>query len=67
MYSTGKIINSGYQKIATGGYTYVFTSLEIALSKNYKDDILARSEFTDRLCLLAIDKIYLTEELESRF
>ncbi|MCJ1471297.1 hypothetical protein MMC07_009945 [Pseudocyphellaria aurata] len=51
----------------TGGYTHMFTSPEIALSKQFKDEILARQEFTDRLCLLAIDEIHLTDEWGQKF
>lgn len=48
--------------IATNSYTHVFTSPEKALSKNSKKTILDSLEFTDRLCLIAIDKIHLAEE-----
>ena len=48
--------------IARGNYTHVFTSPEIALSKKFKKHVLDRNEFTDRLCLLAIDKIHLVDE-----
>lgn len=49
-------------EIAKGGYTHIFTSPEIALSKKFKKNVLDSSQFTDRLCLLAIDEIHLVEE-----
>ena len=54
-------------KIARGNYTHVFTSPEIALSKKFKKNILHQHVFTDRLCLLAIDKIHLVEEWGKQF
>lgn len=55
------------KEIATGGYTHVFTSPEIALSKGFTNDILDCKEFTDRLRLLAIDEVHLVEEWGSTF
>ena len=49
-------------EIANGGYTHIFTSPEIALSKKFKQNILDRHSFTERLCLLAVDEIHLVEE-----
>lgn len=54
-------------EIARGGYNHVFTSPEIALSKKFKKNILDNSQFTDRLCLLAIDEIHLVEEWGKAF
>lgn len=51
-----------FEDIARGGYTHVFTSPEIALSKKFKSCILDQTSFTDRLCLLAVDEIHLVEE-----
>ena len=53
--------------IANGGYTHVFTSPEIALSKKFKSSVLDQSSFTNRLCLLAIDNIHLVEEWGKNF
>lgn len=47
-----------YGKIAKGGYTHIFISLEIIFSKKFKKNILNQSSFTDRLYLLTIDKIH---------
>lgn len=48
--------------IARGDYSHVFTSPEIALSKKFKKNVLDHSQFTDRLCLLAVDEIHLVDE-----
>ena len=53
--------------IARGGYTHVFTSPEIAISKNFKKNILDDPLFRNRLCLLAIDKIHLMEQWGNKF
>lgn len=50
------------QAITTEGYTHVFTSPEIALSKKFKANVLDNRCFSDRLSLLAIDEIHLVEE-----
>ena len=55
------------QKIANKGYTHVFTSPEIALSKMFKQHVLDQHQFTDRLCFLAINKIHLVEEWGKSF
>lgn len=55
------------QIIATGDYTHVFTSPEIALSKKFKKNILDQNVFTYRLCLLAVDRIYLVKEWGKQF
>lgn len=55
------------QKIANKGYTYIFTSFEIALSKMFKQHVLDQHQFTDQLCFLAIDKIHLVEEWGKSF
>lgn len=49
-------------EIAKKGYTYVFTSPKITLSKKFKKYILDQPEFTNCLCLFAIDEIYLVEK-----
>lgn len=55
------------EDIARGGYTHVFTSPEIALSKKFKNCILDQTSFTDCLCLLAVDEIHLVEEWGKNF
>ena len=55
------------QKIANEGYTHVFTSPEIALLKKFKQHVLDQHQFTNRLCLLAIDEIHLVEEWGKSF
>lgn len=59
--------NSVLAEIANGGYSHVFTSLEIALSKKFKRGILNHSSFTDWLSLLAVDEIHLIEEWGKNF
>ena len=59
--------NNVLAEIANGGYTHVFTSPEIALSKKFKQFILDCSSFTERLFLLAVDKIHLVEEWDKDF
>ena len=54
-------------EVTKGGYTHVFTSIEIALSKKFKKCILDQPEFTDCLCLLTIDEIHLVEEWGKSF
>ena len=49
------------QSVATGDYTHVFTSPEIALSKKFKLHVLDNLCFANRLSLLAIDEIHLVE------
>ena len=56
-----------HKKAAKEGYTHIFTSPEIALSKKFKKNILDDPEFTDRLCLLAIDEIHLVDKWEKTF
>ena len=53
--------------IVKGGYIHVFTSSEIALSKQFKNIILDQTSFTDRLALLTIDEIHLVEEWGNNF
>lgn len=53
--------------IACNGYTHIFTSPEIALSKNFKKNVLDEPLFSDRLCLLAIDEIHLVEQWGNKF
>lgn len=53
--------------IVNRGYIYVFTSLEIAFSKIFKNSILNQIFFIDCLCLLAIDKIYLIKKWGKNF
>lgn len=55
------------QKIGNEGYTDVFTSPEIVLSKKFKQHVLDQHQFTNRLCLLAIDKIHLVKEWGQSF
>lgn len=56
-----------FEDLAREGYTHVFTSPEIALSKNFKNCIFDKTFFTERLCLLAIDEIYLVQEWGKNF
>ena len=56
-----------FQQAARGGYTHVFTSPEIVLSKKFKKSILDDPQFTNRLCLLTIDEIYLVDQWEQVF
>lgn len=46
---------------------YIFTSLEIALSKKFEKNALDNLEFTNWLFLFAIDKIYLVDQWEKTF
>ncbi len=50
------------QSIASQNYTHVFTSLKIALSKKLKMNVLDDPRFSNRLLLLAIDKIHLVDK-----
>lgn len=54
--------NNVLAEIANGESTHIFTSLEIVLSKKFTQNILDRHFFTEHLCLIAIDEIYLIEE-----
>lgn len=58
---------STQREIATGNYTHLFTSPEIALSKKFKKNLLDNALFSERLCLLAIDEIYLVEQWGKSF
>lgn len=49
------------KQAAKGGYTHIFTSSKIALSKKFKKNILNDPAFIDRLCLLAVDEIHLVD------
>ena len=60
-------LTSVHREIAKGGYTHVFTSPEIALSKKFKKNVLDQSSFTDRLYLLAIDEIHLVDQWGQSF
>lgn len=42
-------------------YTHIFTGLKITLLKKFKKNIPNKFEFTNRLYLLAINKIYLAD------
>lgn len=55
------------EDIAQGDYTHIFTSLEIAFSKKFKNYILDQPSFIDCLYLLAIDEIHLVEEWGKNF
>lgn len=55
-------INNVLTEIANRRYSHVFTSPETALSKKFKQNFLNCFSFTEHLCLLDIDKIYLVEE-----
>ena len=48
--------------IGKGRYTHVFTSPEIAVSIDFKKNVLDNHTFRDRLCLLAIDEIHLVDK-----
>lgn len=57
-----------FQKQATKkNYTHIFISSKIALSKKFKKNIFNNLEFTDRLCLLAVNEVYLVEQLGKAF
>lgn len=58
---------SGFVRVIWGQSTHVFTSPKIALSKKFKKCILDQQTFTDCLCLLAIDEIYLVDEWGKSF
>lgn len=51
-----------YKQVIKEGYIHIFTNLEIALSKKFKKFFFDNLEFTDWLCLLAVDKIYLDDQ-----
>lgn len=48
-------------EIATNNYIHVFTSSEIILLKQFKKNIFDDAYFTNKLCLLAIDRTHLVE------
>lgn len=50
-----------HKQAATGGYTHIFTSPEIAFSKKFKKNVFDDPEFTDRLFLLAVDEVHLVD------
>lgn len=52
---------------AKRSYTYIFISSEIDFFKKLKKNIFNDPEFTDQLCLLAIDKIHLVDQWEKAF
>ena len=56
-----------FTEVSKGEYIHVFTSLEIAISKRFKKYIFDQSFFTDLLCSLAINKIYLVKEWDKNF
>lgn len=65
---TGENNQKAVQKsIRSQNYTYVFTSLEIALSKKFKANVLDHLRFSQHLSLLAIDEIHLVEEWDNSF
>lgn len=55
------------QDIGCSSYIHIFISPEIALSKNFKKNVLDDPLFSDRLCFLAIDKIHLVEQWGNKF
>lgn len=59
--------NSIFTKVSKGGYTYIFTSLEIAILKRFKKYILDQFCLTDYPCLLAVNEIYLVENWGKNF
>lgn len=54
--------NNVFTKVCKGGYIYIFTSLEIAISKRFKKYIFDHLSFTNYDYLLVIDEIHLVEE-----
>lgn len=48
-------------------YTYLFISLKIIFFKKFKKNIFDNPEFTDWLCLLAINEIDLDDQWEKAF
>ena len=59
--------NAVFIEVVMEGYTYVFISLEIAISKKFKKYLLDCFFFTNHLYLLAINEIYLLEEWSKSF
>lgn len=51
-----------YKKIAKNSYIYIFINFEIAFLKKFKKNIFDNSSFTDKLYLLAINKIHLVDQ-----
>lgn len=49
------------KQMLKNGYTHFFTSSEIAFSKKFKKNILNNSAFTDKLNLIAVNKIHLVD------
>lgn len=65
---TGENNQKDVQKsITSQNYTHVFTSPEITLSKKFKINVLDNPRFSNRLLLLAIDKIHLVEKWGKAF
>lgn len=58
---------STQQTVAIGDYTYVSTSLEIALSKKFKKNIFDQNFFIDWLCLFVVNEIHLVKEWGNQF
>ena len=56
-----------FNEILLAVATHIFTSPEIALSKNFKKNVLDDPLFSDRLCFLAIDEIHLVEQWGNKF
>lgn len=56
-----------HQQAAKGDYTHIFTSLKIALSKKFKNNVLDDPKFMDQLCFLVIDKIHLVDQWDQAF
>lgn len=60
---TNKNNSKAMQKyIGSQNYIHIFISLKIALSKKFRESDLDHLRFTQRLSLLAIDKIYLVDD-----
>lgn len=50
-----------YKQAVIRGYTYIFTSSKIALSKKFKKNVLNNPEFTNQLFLLAVKEVHLMD------
>lgn len=57
-----KSSNSVFIEISKEEYICQFINLEIGISKRFKKYIFNHFFFTNHLCLLVIDEIYLIEE-----
>lgn len=65
---TGKNNHKAVQQFMTWqDYIHIFTGSEIALLKKFKANVLNNPQFSNRLSLLAVDKIHLIKEWDKSF